>query len=76
MVGGRGIRLAPWSGVTQAELFVCVDVDAGQGETFVRQASAVPRDALTPDMVHTAIEVDFDAELERKSLPAKPHTQA
>jgi ATP-dependent helicase HrpB len=65
MVGGRGVRLAPWSGVTEAELFVCVDVDAAQGETFVRQASAVPRDALTPDMVHVAIEVEFDAETER-----------
>ncbi len=65
MVGGRGVRLAPWSGVTEAELFVCVDVDAAQGETFVRQASAVPRDALTRDMVRSAIEVEFDSETER-----------
>jgi len=37
----RGVRLAPASGVTESELFVCVDVDASQTETFVRQASAV-----------------------------------
>ena len=29
MVGGRGVRLAPSSGVHRAELFLCVDVDAG-----------------------------------------------
>ncbi|HEY7426379.1 MAG TPA: DEAD/DEAH box helicase, partial [Gemmataceae bacterium] len=32
MVGGRGVRLAPCSGV-DAEFFLCIDVDAGQKET-------------------------------------------
>jgi ATP-dependent helicase HrpB len=65
MVGGRGVRLAPSSGVTEAELFVCVDVDAGQAETVVRQASAVQRDWLPPDQVSAAIEVAFDPDTER-----------
>jgi ATP-dependent helicase HrpB len=65
MVGGRGVRLAPSSGVTEPELFVCVDVDAGQKETLVRQASAVRRDWLPPESVRAAVEVAFDPEGER-----------
>jgi ATP-dependent helicase HrpB len=65
MVGGRGVRLAPSSGVTGTELFLCVDVDAGQGESLVRQASAVERDWLSPDRLTTSIDVAFDAEAER-----------
>ncbi len=67
MVGGRGVRLVESSGVTESELFVCVDVDAGQRETLVRQASAVERDWLPPERVTTAVEVFFDAEAERVS---------
>jgi len=48
MVGGRGIKLAPQSTVRQAELFVCVDVDAAGTEAQVRQASAIERDWLSP----------------------------
>src|SRR5262249_43753555 len=65
MVGGRGVRLADTSGVTEPELFVCVDTDAGQAESLVRQASAVQRDWLPPERVVSAIEVTFDAATER-----------
>src|SRR5262249_3200175 len=65
MVGGRGVFLAPSSGVSEPELFVCVDVDASRTETFVRQASAVQRDWLPPAQVRAAVEVAFDAEAER-----------
>jgi ATP-dependent helicase HrpB len=65
MVGGRGVRLAPSSGVTGTELFLCVDVDAGQGESLVRQGSAVERDWLSPDRLTTSIDVAFDVEAER-----------
>ncbi len=65
MVGGRGVRLAPWCGVTDSELFLCIDVDAGQTETLVRQASAVRRDWLPPDRLTAAVEVAFDVESER-----------
>jgi ATP-dependent helicase HrpB len=65
MVGGRGVRLLPSSGVTEAELFLCVDLDAGQTETLVRQASAVRRDWLPGDLVHAATVVEFDPEKEQ-----------
>jgi ATP-dependent helicase HrpB len=62
MVGGRGVRLAPSSGVSDAELFVCVDVDGRGKEAFVRQASMVHREWLP---VASAIEVGFDPDAER-----------
>src|SRR5262245_37467845 len=58
MVGGRGVKLAPSSGVTQADLFVAVD--AGQAETVVRQASTVERAWLPADRLRESIDVEFD----------------
>jgi len=88
MVGGRGVRLAPQSAVTDAELFVCVDVDAGQTEALVRQASAVERNWLPTEHLRTADEVFFhptqksvvarrrtywdDLVIEEVSVPVKP----
>jgi ATP-dependent helicase HrpB len=65
MVGGRGVFLAPSSGVSEPELFACVDVDASKTETLVRQASAVQRDWLPPALVSAATEVAFDEPAER-----------
>jgi ATP-dependent helicase HrpB len=65
MVGGRGVCLAPSSGVTEPELFVGIDVDAGRTETLVRLASGVQRDWLRSEQVHVATEVAFDEETER-----------
>jgi ATP-dependent helicase HrpB len=65
MGGGRGVRLAPSSGVREAELFLCIDVDASQTETLVRQASAIERDWLPPEKITAAVEVGFDAEAEK-----------
>jgi len=65
MVGGRGVRLAPSCGVTESELFLCIDVDAGQTETLVRQASAVRRDWLPAEQVRISVEVLFDTETEK-----------
>ncbi len=65
MVGGRGVRLAPSSAVTDAELFVCVDIDAGEKESLVRLASAVKRDWLPPERVTSLVEVAFDEASER-----------
>jgi len=61
MVGGRGVRLADESAVAEAELFVCVDVDAGATEALVRQASAVERDWLDPALFVVRDDVTFDA---------------
>ncbi len=60
MVGGRGVKLAPSSGVTQAELFLAIDVDAGQAETIVRLASAVDRAWLCPEHLRESVDVEFD----------------
>lgn len=62
MVGGIGVRLAPWCSVSGAELFLGLDVDAGPGETLVRQASVIQRDWLK---VASRIEVFFDEASER-----------
>jgi ATP-dependent helicase HrpB len=67
MVGGRGVRLAPTSGVNEAELFLCLDVDAGKAESLVRQASAVDRTWLPPQSLVTSTEVTFDEKAERVS---------
>jgi ATP-dependent helicase HrpB len=64
MVGGRGVHLTDQSAVLDAELFVCVDVDAGRrgerAEAAVRQAAAVARDWLPPERLTVAVEHDFD----------------
>lgn len=51
MVSGRGVRLAPSSGVLDAELFLAIDVDGGASEALVRQASEVQRDWLDEDQL-------------------------
>ena len=60
LVGGRGVRLAPSSGVSEADLFVAVDVDAGGVESFVRIASGVRKEWLSADRLTTRIETTFD----------------
>ena len=65
MVGGIGVRLAPWCGVSTSELFLCIDVAADPRETLVRQASSFPRDWLPGDTVASRIEVFFDEASER-----------
>jgi ATP-dependent helicase HrpB len=65
MVGGRGVRLARSSGVTEPELFVCVEVDGGQAETLVRQASAVQRDWLPADQISFVTEVTYHPAAEK-----------
>ncbi len=72
MVGGRGVRLAPQSAVTNAELFLCIDVDAGQTEAIVRQASAVERDWLSSEKLRTVDEVFFHPT--QKSVVARRRT--
>ena len=61
MVGGRGVRLADQSALdADQELFVCVDIDAGEGEALVRQASAVERGWLSAGYLETTTDVFFD----------------
>jgi ATP-dependent helicase HrpB len=60
MVGGRGVRLADESALADEELYVCVDVDAGAGESLVRQASAVRGEWLPSEQLVTSTIVEFD----------------
>jgi len=69
MVGGRGVVLAPESGVVEPALFVAVDLDAGRpgvhADALVRLASGVERDWLPDERMTTETLVRFDAERER-----------
>jgi ATP-dependent helicase HrpB len=65
MVGGRGVKLGPQSGVLEPELFVCVDVDAGGVESLVRMASAVRREWLPAEQLVPVTEVVFDGPSEK-----------
>ncbi|MFM9961833.1 MAG: ATP-dependent RNA helicase [Planctomycetaceae bacterium] len=60
MVGGRGVKLGPQSGVTQAELFLCLDVEGSGSEALVRSASTVERSWLPDEMLTIGTEVFFD----------------
>lgn len=72
MVGGRGVRLATQCAVTDADLFLCIDIDAGQTEGIVRQASAVEREWLPAERLRTADEVFFHPT--QKSVVARRRT--
>ena len=72
-VGGRGVRLAPASGVREPDLFVCADVDAAGADAFVRIASGVERDWLPADRITARIEVTFDEQTDR--LAARKRTR-
>jgi len=66
MVGGRGVRLAEESAVLEAELFLCVELDASRsGEALVRKASAVEPEWLDADRLRTSIDLEFDESRER-----------
>jgi ATP-dependent helicase HrpB len=65
LVGGRGVTLAPESAVDAAELFVCVEVDAGSQDALVRQASLVKREWLPEHLLRTDVEVFFDEQREQ-----------
>jgi len=65
MIGGRGVKLAPSSGVIEPDLFVAIDVDAGGVESFVRLASGVRREWLPANETSVKNEIVFDASTER-----------
>lgn len=60
MVGGRGVRQADSSAVRDAPLFLAVDVDRGESEALVWQASAIDRSWLPAEHLALRTEVEFD----------------
>ncbi|HXT23053.1 MAG TPA: ATP-dependent helicase C-terminal domain-containing protein [Thermoanaerobaculia bacterium] len=69
MVGGRGVRLGPESGVQRAELFLCLDLDAGRrgerAEARVRIASAVAPNWLPAGELGDEERVEYDPARDR-----------
>jgi ATP-dependent helicase HrpB len=64
MVGGRGVKLGPESGVQRPDLFLCLDLDAGRrgerSEVRVRQASGVEPQWLPAGELVTVEDVRHD----------------
>jgi ATP-dependent helicase HrpB len=61
MVGGRGVKLAQESAVTEGELFIAVElIDLDKAELVVRQASRVERAWLPQSHLTSGIEVSYD----------------
>ncbi len=66
MIGGRGVRLADESALSDSELFVAVELtESGQAETLVRQASRVEREWLPKSQFVTRIDVAYDPQREK-----------
>jgi len=59
MVGGKGVAISPQSGVTESELFLCIDIDAGAGDAVVRQASRIDFDWLPKEQLLSGEELFF-----------------
>ncbi len=59
MAGGRGVKLAPSSCVTDSELFVGIDIADAQPDAIVRLASAVEREWLPEELLTTRDELFF-----------------
>jgi ATP-dependent helicase HrpB len=59
MVGGKGVKLAPTSGVSQEELFLCVDVNAEEQDAVVRLASGVLAEWLPENLITVQDELFF-----------------
>lgn len=66
MVGGRGVKLSTDSAVTDAELFVAVElIETGQSDATVRQASAIDKNWLPKSHITTSIDVTYDSVREK-----------
>ena len=59
MVGGKGVALSPQSGVTESELFLCIELDAGAGDVVVRQASRIDLEWLPSEKLVERDELFF-----------------
>lgn len=60
MVGGRGVRIDGKSLVHEPELFVCVDLDGGQGEAWGRMLSGIRAEWLPEEKLIRRTVREFD----------------
>ena len=73
LIDGRGVRLDTASAVSEAELFVCIDMQADHAEARVRLASAVAREWLTEEEIEERTELIFDARAEKVLAKRQRH---
>jgi ATP-dependent helicase HrpB len=59
MVGGKGVELSPQSGVTESELFLCIDIDSRPSDALVRQASRIELDWIPTEQLVDREELFF-----------------
>lgn len=64
-IDGRGVCLDAASAVSEAELFVCLEMQAGKSEALVRVASAVESDWLAAEGFDEVEELGFDSAAEK-----------
>lgn len=69
MVGGRGVKLGPTSGVQDAEYFLCIDVDDANTDAVVRQACGIDINWLPRDLIADREELFFNPT--RKQVEAR-----
>jgi ATP-dependent helicase HrpB len=60
LVGGRGVKLADQSAVSDEELFLAIDVEASSGEATVRVAAGVERSWLPAHLLSDETALSFD----------------
>ena len=65
MVGGRGVRIAQESAVLDAELFVCVEIMQGRGDSVARVLSRVEPEWLGDDALATEERITWDPSKKR-----------
>lgn len=66
MVGGRGVKLSPESALSDAELFVAVELlETGQSDATVKQASAIEKSWLPATHLKTGVDVFYDSNREK-----------
>jgi ATP-dependent helicase HrpB len=65
MVGGRGVRLAPYCRLVDGELLLAIDVDARQSEVLVRSAVGIQQEWLPAERQSVSVDVEFDPASER-----------
>ena len=72
MVGGRGVKLSPTSGVQQGELFLCIDVDNKSRDALVRIACQIDQGQLPERLISSREEQFFNPS--RKQVEARSRT--
>ncbi len=72
MVGGKGVKLSPTSGVEQGDLFLCIDVDNASRDALVRVACQIDLEQLPERLIRSREEQFFNPS--RKQIEARSRT--